>query len=558
MKKLEFAETSVAIHALLERAIGVLEENPATREHARRIEAIRADANRDCLLRVVLTGHFSAGKSSLVKALTGAEVQIGAGVTTTTTAEYRWCNVHLVDTPGIHADRVETGHDRIAREAVIGADLILFVVSNEQFSDRLAKHFHSLADSAPEGLGLASKIIVVVNKIDRESGDHDADIVHGVVMAIAPHDHVPILLCAAGQALQAAAATNPEKAEKHYRWSRFETFVPSLDRFVKSRGTTGRIVTPAQRLEDAVDGVISSLAALDGANEAAVSERRAERRALVGATVEFDKRVSAVRARVHACYDKAAQEVFRGVAKNDDAEDVTNVVENALEEASRQVSTWIEELDIELRQVVARVADELGDETFRQAAARRDRATFDAPGSAPDAVGASTRKVVSAGNKALRALLKNVSKDTKALRDTILSVGRSLGHKFRPHEASKLAKTVAGGAKTLEKALPLIGAALDLYLAYRDEKAEQERRRYLQGLQASIVRAFREAADAEIEAISQGARAFRAESLDAAVDSVEAALQHAAASGDANGATVAALLEIITESRRLRQRVAPA
>lgn len=558
MNRLEFAETSVAIHALLERALGVLEENPATREHARRIESIRADASSECRLRVVLTGHFSAGKSSLVKALTGAEVEIGAGVTTTTTAEYRWCNVHLVDAPGIHADRVETGHDRIAREAVIGADLILFVVSNEQFSDRLARHFHSLADAAPEGLGLASKIVVVVNKIDRESGDHDTDIVQGVAAAIAPHDHVPILLCAAGQALQAAAATNPEKAEKHYRWSRFETFVPSLDRFVKSLGTTGRIVTPAQRLEDAVDGVISSLAAADGANEAAVTERRAERRALVGATVEFDRRVSAIRARVHACYDKAAQEVCRGVAKIDHAEGVTNAAESALEGASRHVGIWIDELEIELRQIVARVADELGDETFRDAAARRNRATFEGPGSAPDAVGAGTRKVASVGNKALRALLKNVSKDTKALRDTILSVGRSLGHKFRPHEASKLAKIIGDGAKKLDKALPLLGAALDLYLAYRDDKAEQERRRYLQGLQASIVRAFREAADAEIEAISLGARTFRAESLDAAMESVEAALQQAAASGDANGATVAALLEIITESRRLRQRVAPA
>ena len=116
--------------------------------------------------RVSLLGEFSAGKSSLIMALTGAEVATGAGVTTSETKPFEWKGGTLVDTPGIQAEADNTDHDEIARTSTLDADLILFVLTNERFNDRLATHFHFVA--GPDGLGLADKMLVIVNKMDRE------------------------------------------------------------------------------------------------------------------------------------------------------------------------------------------------------------------------------------------------------------------------------------------------------------------------------------------------------------------------------------------------------
>ena len=86
-------------------------------------ESFRASADRavdlleaDARYRVSLLGEFSAGKSSLIMALTGSQLATGAGVTTEEAQTFEWQGkgVTFVDTPGIQADAQETDHDEIA------------------------------------------------------------------------------------------------------------------------------------------------------------------------------------------------------------------------------------------------------------------------------------------------------------------------------------------------------------------------------------------------------------------------------------------------------------
>ena len=62
----------------------------------------------DAKYRVSLLGEFSAGKSSLIMALTKVEVATGAGVTTMEAKPFKWKGVILVDTPGVQAEKSET------------------------------------------------------------------------------------------------------------------------------------------------------------------------------------------------------------------------------------------------------------------------------------------------------------------------------------------------------------------------------------------------------------------------------------------------------------------
>ena len=90
--------------------------------------ALRLPDPEDTPLKVVATGAYNAGKSTLLKALTGDDIEIDADVATARTTEYPWRGLLLIDTPGVRAG-VENLHDEIAERAVRDADLLLFVVT---------------------------------------------------------------------------------------------------------------------------------------------------------------------------------------------------------------------------------------------------------------------------------------------------------------------------------------------------------------------------------------------------------------------------------------------
>lgn len=66
-------------------------------------------------IKLVFIGQYSAGKSSIIKMLTGQNVAIGAKITTDESSVYTWNGLEVVDTPGIHTGLRE---DQIGRAHV--------------------------------------------------------------------------------------------------------------------------------------------------------------------------------------------------------------------------------------------------------------------------------------------------------------------------------------------------------------------------------------------------------------------------------------------------------
>ena len=96
-------------------------------------------------LNLVFAGQYSAGKSSLIKMLTGIEhIKIGAGVTTDVVTQYQYKSINIWDTPGILAGECEQ-HDAKALEAIAKADLLIYVITNELFDDIVGAAFRDLA-----------------------------------------------------------------------------------------------------------------------------------------------------------------------------------------------------------------------------------------------------------------------------------------------------------------------------------------------------------------------------------------------------------------------------
>ncbi|MBQ7628819.1 MAG: GTPase domain-containing protein [Selenomonadaceae bacterium] len=94
--------------------------------------------------------------------LTGEDVEVCAAITTQNFTPYEWHGLEIIDTPGIHTE-LRPDHDEITYDQINHAALLIFVITNEGFSDRMGKHFFNLAVEQKR----LKNMVLVVNKMDR-------------------------------------------------------------------------------------------------------------------------------------------------------------------------------------------------------------------------------------------------------------------------------------------------------------------------------------------------------------------------------------------------------
>jgi small GTP-binding protein len=151
----------------------------------------------DDLFLLVIVGEFNAGKSAFVNALLGQRVfEEGVTPTTASIQLVRYGEVagaeldamgarvvtapveilrdlHIVDTPGTNA--IHREHERLTREFVPRADLVLFVTSADRpFTETERAFLDAIRD-------WGKKIVVVVNKVDIFASNDELSQVLGFV-----------------------------------------------------------------------------------------------------------------------------------------------------------------------------------------------------------------------------------------------------------------------------------------------------------------------------------------------------------------------------------------
>ena len=126
---LKIAEYSSAAKALKEKTLRALDEAGIEYELPQR----QSDK-----IKLVFAGQYSAGKSTIIKMLTGNEsIATGAEITTQEAHSYDWNGLEITDTPGVHTT-LRPDHDEISYEAIASADMLVFVVTNELFDSYIA------------------------------------------------------------------------------------------------------------------------------------------------------------------------------------------------------------------------------------------------------------------------------------------------------------------------------------------------------------------------------------------------------------------------------------
>ena len=442
----------------------------------------------DAKYRVSLLGEFSAGKSSLIMALTGAEVATGAGVTTTEVKPFKWKGVTLVDTPGVQAEKSETDQDEIARNSTLDADLILFVMTNELFNQRLADYFHFVA--GPDGLNLADKILVIVNKMDRESNE-DERIISEVENAISPL-RVRVHLAAVDYYLK-SQKFHGDRHERLVQRSRMRELIDAIGEFIEERGEMGRLTRPLQLFEDTLE---EQRGGLLGDNESAQQKWELNRRQkhtvrdadreLTTLEMQWTTELrSIVLSRTTQTLDEVSnaktreelEELFQSAVQAIEPEIDTHFVNitNGLQDWVRDFQEKIEELDM----------SELGKKIRDFKAPTGSSSEFDDPLTRGFDFVAAGRTILGQG---VAPLLEKASKDPKNIKKVVEACKKMFDIKFNPWGKTKLINRLTKGARTGNKALGPIMAAMDFYLEYRKEKARDAQERHLAKTRLSMQR----------------------------------------------------------------------
>lgn len=265
-----------------------------------------ADAGVECgsereesdRIRIVFAGQYSAGKSSIIKMLTGDDtIATGAKITTEETHAYEWNGLEIVDTPGVHTS-LRPDHDEISYKAIAAADILVFVVTNELFDSYIADHFRHLAIDKDK----AGEMILVVNKMDRAAKGNTAeqqDIIREALRPVlAPYTpeqlHLSFLDAQSYLDSLEEREDDPELADELLQRSGYEDFIETLNQFVEEKALSSKLTTDLYVLDNVLDKAIAELTpgSVDADIDALEENLKQQRHFLVDARTRLQREVN--------------------------------------------------------------------------------------------------------------------------------------------------------------------------------------------------------------------------------------------------------------------------
>ncbi len=441
--------------------------------------------DEDAPISLAFAGQYSAGKSTILKALTGRnDIATGAGITTEQTHRYDWHGVAVIDTPGIHTS-IRPDHDDKAYEAISNSDMLVFVITNELFDSYLADHYRKLTIDRDKG----RETVLVVNKMGRhalgntpESHDVIAEDLRAPLQPFTP-EQLRITFTDAESALESLTETDPEFREMLTEQGNLSSLVANLDDLVREKGLSARHTTALYAIEQVLQTAIQQEPTDDPDADALTQIYNQNIRAITDAKGELESAISvAIRdaeGKIGTAGADLAEHFYPG-SREDKLERAEDKAERQVEEIVRQLGR---EIELQAEEILPNLGNRLSDiessdmyrETLRNISGRRQ--SRDWSGAFRAAADGVERLAGFAG--------KFNAGDAHRV---ILNVGHRLGFRFRPWQAVKMAGFVGRASKFL----PLVGAAIEIGAQVLSERQKEKNRQELAKIRQDIRAAFAE------------------------------------------------------------------
>ncbi len=470
-------------------------------------------------LTIAFVGQYNAGKSTILRVLTGREdIVIDSDVCTASVTAYDWGGVRLLDTPGVHAGHPD--HDEKTYAIIDRADLLVFVVTNELFDDTIGHHFRELAFKRQQ----ARRMLLVVNKMGQDPGSTQTKLAD-IEMVTAPltlGDFRGVFIDARSW-LEAQEADYEDRVEL-LEIANIGALTEALNAFIAERGLAGRLSAPLFTMRGVAEQA-SALLATDFPQERAALELLHRKRSiLLASRSRLRTTMSGVIARSVADIGKYGDEVAEAIEPGKTEKEV-EVLHTAAQARARARS---EALSDEARRCVE---TELG-ELRRQLEALRNgvlarELTGQVEGSPPKDVALGnfaspawqprSKEDVLADWPAKAKKVGNVAKDIgnwaarwatgPAAADgasafgaatargsdahkAVYNVGKFFGVKFQPWGAVKVARAIGNAGRVISA----VGGVLAVVAQIAEDRQQEQYRLQLRDARDGVRSAYRDSA----------------------------------------------------------------
>ena len=509
MHKLDIQEWAEETRAILEQARQALLESQQPGVRALAEQLPEPGGTDEKPVSLAFAGPYSSGKSSLLKALTGREdIATGAGITTEQTRVFDWNGVEVVDTPGIHT-QLRPDHDLRSYEAISRADLLVFVITNELFDSHIGTHFRKLAIDRGKG----HEMILVINKMGRAGNTPQTRevITEDLRKPLAPFssEELRITFTDALSALEVEQESDPEIAAMLRREANIGELVRNLNGLVVEKGLYARQTTTLFIIDEVMQNAIVAEPTGDPDVDALILVYNQNIRAM-------EESRCRLRQAVNNAIDEAVQQVQKAgadCANNFHLEMSQEEWEKAAEETDGEVERLWEGLDEQIERACAEVVPFLGDRLEELHSSHRFQSLLHNLGKR--ATGHDVDKILGIARdtaRQLSELSRWASINKSAIQsgatglarfsgspghNTVLRVGRMMGHSFRPWGAVKMSRGIGTAGNVLAVAGVVIGMILQVKTGREEEQRAEEARRGRQTIRSQY---SQEATQMEAEA----------------------------------------------------------
>lgn len=482
---------------------------------------------KDGPIKLVFVGQYSAGKSSLIQMISGIETEIGAAITTQKSSVYPWGDIEIIDTPGIETG-LRKDHDEITYGEIDKAALLVFVITNEGFDNHMGEHFRKLAIEQHRG----DHMILVVNKMDRapkgNSKEQQDLLREDMKKVIQPLSHDMLYTSFVSTELynEAMAEEDAELKEDLLQESGYRELVKNINTFVKEKGVTAKLAQPLYDLNSCIDNV--------GVDEDAF-EKLAKQEELCKRTkrVYDTEKEDALQAIQYETMGMQSDVVNIGVQVANEIigtgiseEEAKRELEKASIDATESVNACAVKVENILTSMIKH--SELSLDEIEHSSLAQDVMKNNLPqvvvcgkeegnsGNYSDITG----KLSKAGNFLVEHSLKEgatgvfgaglKSFSGTGVHQGILTVGKTLGFKFKPWQAVNMTKNIA----IFGKVLGAVGILYQIYQLSQSKEEEAKRQKEMDEARNEIKGQFQEWANKAYGDIYKQAREQVAEIMD--------------------------------------------
>lgn len=494
MSDLKFRQQGLKVEACVRETLELLSAVPDAeiKNLVSNFEHFWSEYQKQTQLTIALIGQYNAGKSTIIKALTGdPTVRISAEICTDKVTEYPWREVLLVDTPGIYAGRVD--HDQITLDKISKSDLLIFVVPNELFNPQCGAFFKRVA----EDMQRVGQMVLVINKMSRESGTQEI-LISTLLKVIEPYHPSDFYTCFIDADSYLQAHYEQEEEEKLFliEESNFDNFLKSVQTLIEKNQLSVRLATPLHRVVDLLeqaDNILSTgdkttrdlleilrrkAVILRASQTRARNIYRAELNQLEHEMIMMGERVAS-KIDGHHSEDEINSEITKS------QQEIDLLSQQYIEKIQSNIKSELENLEAKL--------EELKDSTLGRIIARElvidlgDKKKFNDQSFGDY----GTANFLDMGSEVLKGIGGFAS---KVSRDIVYKAGKSIGIKFKPFGAFKAAKFIRG----LGPIIAGLGVFIDIALTAKQEQDEAKHEQKLRQARLDVRQEYREVA-AEIK-----------------------------------------------------------